>query len=211
MDQMCWIKDVLESRCTLNALKAFNHYMMWVCLCKKVVKNVEGRVEGRGGEREEEKAEEDCDAVLRLSIFLGMTGLSGTDLLCPLQRKTLFIRSFKWLLIIARQLYTKLALKISLLLSFRKKIFSPKIGMMSPPVCSGSEVLPAEIRQPPPGSGWTSATCQHAAGGWPGWHPRVLPWKCGRWPDVTSSSSTDCAELPTLPALFRGRLGPSPS
>lgn len=38
MHQMCWIKDVFESRCTECKIKAFNHYMMWVCLCKTKVK-----------------------------------------------------------------------------------------------------------------------------------------------------------------------------
>ena len=53
MDQMCWIKDVLESRCTECKIKAFNHYMMWVCLCKKVVKECGGK--SWGGEEEKEK------------------------------------------------------------------------------------------------------------------------------------------------------------
>lgn len=90
------------------------------------------------------------------------------------------------------------------LLSFRKKIFSPKIVMMFPTGCSDSEVLPSGD---PPAHARQRMDLSHlSARSWrvtSGWHPRALPWKHGRWPGVPWSSDTDCTELPTLFGTFQ--------
>lgn len=169
---------------------------------------------GRGGERGEEKAEEACGAVFRLcpsswgwQVSVAWPALPSAMAGIIVRRENTFHYGLSkstshhcW-----TQLYTKLALMISLL-SFRKKIFSPKTGMTFPTGCSDSEVLPSGD---PPAHTRQRVDLSHlSARSWrvtSGWHPRVLPWKHGRWPGVPWSSGTNCTELPTLPALLRGK------
>lgn len=212
MDQMCWIKDVSD---VLNAKLSLLITVWCECVCVK--KNVE-ECGGKSWEGEEEREERRQRKTTMQ--FLDCVNLPGDDRsewqwpALPSATAGIIIRrentfhsglSKSTSHHCLTQLYTKLALMISLL-SFRKKIFSPKIGMMFPTGCSDSEVLPSGD---PPAHARQQMDLSHlSARSWrvtSGWHPRALPWKHGRWPGVPWSSGTDCAELPTLPALLRGK------